>query len=70
MSNKQLQEMILKFKKNQKQEPFTTSIRIDGKLHKKINDYLASQGITFSDFLNDYLISVEQDFDKLIENQK
>jgi predicted CopG family antitoxin len=65
MTDKRLAEAIEKLKREKKDDPFTTSIRIDRKLYDKVFNFLDSQGITFSDFINEYLKSAEKDIDNL-----
>ena len=65
-----LQQIINKFKKDKKENPFTTSIRIDKKVYDKVFGYLNKNGVNFSDFINAYLENILEEIDELNKKDK
>ncbi len=65
-----LQKIMNKIRKEKKETPFTTSIRIEKKIFDIVSKYLAEQDATFSDFINEYLKDVVKDIEKKKEKEK
>ena len=64
-----LQKIMDKIRKEKKDTPFTTSIRIEKKNFDIVSKYLAEQDATFSDFINEYLKDVVKDIDKINQEE-
>jgi len=50
-----LQKIMDKIRKEKKETPFTTSIRIEKEIYDEVVKYLNKNNVAFSDFINEYL---------------
>jgi len=55
MAKDQLGEIMKKLEREKKENPFTTSIRIEKDVYEEVLKYLKDNGLNFSDFVNEWL---------------